>query len=256
MSAYKGLCCSLCSWPTSAQRSAGKTSPTWPGRPLMQLSRSSHWIFEHPLQKNDSSHNLKSRWWRHLLKQQYWLLNIFELFRLGWGCTHSRLIRGGQKSYRHLKPMENFYVFPSTARFLSEILCQRALSACCAHLQGTKTPVLSGGCDYCEDPHEQLEQEQGQMSFPAARRCQWMQGKEMLVPLKRLPWWDFLNIFKSYWTWIFYPKKIPKVVLPHLQVEIYLIYFLVWDIPFSSEDVWAKHLKSRVAHNWKRKWLH
>lgn len=33
------------------------------------------------------------------------------------------------------------------------------------------------------------------------------------------------------------PKIIPKVVLPHLQVKIYLMYFLVLDIPFSSEDV-------------------
>lgn len=115
--------------------------------------------------------------------------------------------------------------FQAQPGFLSETLCQRALSACSAHLQGTKIPVLSGewwllwGSSWAAGRRTRLN------VLSAARRCQWMQGKDMLAPPKRLPWWDLLNIFRSCWTWIFSPKIIPTVVLSHFHMEIYLIYF-------------------------------
>lgn len=131
---------------------------------------------------------VKIQWQRHLIKQQYWLRNIFELLKLGWGCTHSRLIRGGQKSYRSLKSMENFYVFLGTASSLSETLCQRALSACSAHLQALKSLSCLEGGGSCEDPHELLEWEKAQCPFllpgDAKGRTCWFPCRD---PLMRSP---------------------------------------------------------------------
>lgn len=222
----------------------------------MHLNRSSHWSFEHPLHKSNSSYNLKSQWRRHLLKQQCWLLNIFELFKLGWGCTHSRLIRDGQKSYRSLKSMENFYVFLSTASLLSETLWQRALSAGSAHLQGTEIPVLSAGqrllwgSSWAAGIRTRLNVLSCCQEMPTDAR-EGHAGSPEETALMRTSEHP-QNIFKSYQTRIFSPKIF---MLLHLQVEIYLLYFLVLDIHFSTEDVWAKYLKSRVVHNQKRKWL-
>lgn len=139
--------------------------------------------------------------------------------------------------------MENFYVFLSTASLLSETLWQRALSAGSAHLQGTEIPVLSAGqwllwgSSWAAGIRTRLNVLSCSQGMPTDAR-EGHAGSPEETALMRSP-----EIFKSYWTWIFSPKIIPKVVLPHLQVRIYIIYFLVLDIQFSSEDVWAKHLK-------------